>query len=38
VIIKTLKPGDCNLGLTITPDGDTLIMPINGRFLKRYYP
>ena len=22
----------------ITPDGDTLIMPINGRFLKKYYP
>ena len=22
----------------ITPDGDTLMMPINGRFLKKYYP
>jgi len=22
----------------ITPDGDTLMMPINGRFLKNYYP
>ena len=21
----------------ITPDGDTLMMPINGRFLKKYY-
>jgi len=22
----------------ITPDGDTLIMPINSRFIKKYYP
>jgi len=22
----------------INPDGDTLIMPINGKFLKKYYP
>ena len=22
----------------ITPDGDTLMMSINGRFLKKYYP
>jgi len=22
----------------ITPDGDTLAIPINGRFLKKYYP
>ena len=22
----------------ITPNGDTLMMPINGRFLKKYYP
>ena len=22
----------------ITLDGDTLMMPINGRFLKKYYP
>ena len=22
----------------ITPDGDTLMMPISGRFLKKYYP
>ena len=22
----------------ITSDGDTLMMPINGRFLKKYYP
>jgi len=22
----------------ITPDGDTVMMPINGRFLKKYYP
>jgi len=22
----------------ITPDGDTLMMPINGRILKKYYP
>ena len=22
----------------ITPDGDMLMMPINGRFLKKYYP
>ena len=22
----------------LTPDGDTLMMPINGRFLKKYYP
>jgi len=22
----------------ITPDGDALMMPINGRFLKKYYP
>ena len=22
----------------ITPDGDTLMMPINGKFLKKYYP
>jgi len=21
----------------ITPDGDTLMIPINGRFLKKYY-
>jgi len=22
----------------ITPDGDTLMMPINGKFLKKHYP
>jgi len=22
----------------ITPDGDTFMMPINGKFLKKYYP
>ena len=22
----------------ITPEGDTFMMPINGRFLKKYYP
>jgi len=22
----------------ITPDGDTLMIPINGKFLKKYYP
>ena len=22
----------------VTPDGDTLMMPINGKYLKKYYP
>ena len=35
VVEPVYSNGACNL---ITPDGDMLMMPINDRFLKKYYP